>query len=397
MSHSLINRSPDLLRLKQDGFEIDIVVGNYLAVYNVPYINEHRQVRRGIMASDLSLSGDQTIKPANHVMLFAGAHPCTDVGVRISGIQLHSNATVISDALTTNHGFSAKPPEGYSDYYNKVVAYAAILEKYAQLIEPGVTARTYRVVESTEDESPFVYIDNASSRANINAVSTKLRMRKVAIVGLGGTGSYIFDLLAKTPIKELHLYDSDTLAQHNAFRAPGAASIEIMAGQPKKVDYFAGIYSRMHRGIYPHAVHITEDNVGELTDADFVFISIDAGKAKRLIINTLQNAAVPFIDVGMGLDEADGHLHGTLRITTSTPAKRNHVLARSRIPLIAREEEEENIYARNIQVADLNSLNAALAVIRFKKYFGFYADLEGEHNSLFAIDGNHLLNEDYFS
>lgn len=394
MSHSLINRNPDLLKLKNDGFEIDIVGGNYLAVYNVPYVDEKRHVRRGTMVSDLSLSGDQTIKPANHVMLFAGVHPCTNAGVPISGIQHHSNATVISDALTTDHGFSAKPPEGYNDYYHKVAAYAAILEKYAQLIEPGVTARTFRVIESTEDESPFVYIDNASSRANINAVSAKLKIRKVAIVGLGGTGSYILDLITKTPIKEIHLYDNDTFAQHNAFRAPGAASVDIMARQPKKVDYFADIYSHMHRGVRPHAVHVTENNVGELADADFVFISIDAGKIKRLLIETLENANVPFIDVGMGLDETDGYLHGALRITTSTPPMRDHIRSNSRIPLNARENGEEDIYARNIQVADLNSLNAALAVIRFKKYFGFYADLEGEHHSLFAIDGNHLLNED---
>ena len=40
-------------------------------------------------------------------------------------------------------------------------------------------------------------------------------------------------------------------------------------------------------------------------------------------------------------------------------------------------------------------LNAALAVVKFKKLCGFYADLEKEHYSLFNVDGNHLLNEDF--
>jgi hypothetical protein len=57
-------------------------------------------------------------------------------------------------------------------------------------------------------------------------------------------------------------------------------------------------------------------------------------------------------------------------------------------------DDEVNEYARNIQVADLNALNACLAVIRYKKHLGFYRDLEREHNSLYTIDGNHLLNED---
>jgi tRNA A37 threonylcarbamoyladenosine dehydratase len=43
---------------------------------------------------------------------------------------------------------------------------------------------------------------------------------------MGGTGSYILDLVAKTAVMEIHLFDGDDFNQHNAFRAPGAASLE---------------------------------------------------------------------------------------------------------------------------------------------------------------------------
>ena len=33
-------------------------------------------------------------------------------------------------------------------------------------------------------------------------------------------------------------------------------------------------------------------------------------------------------------------------------------------------------YERNIQIADLNALTASMAVIRWKKFSGFYQDLE---------------------
>ena len=51
-------------------------------------------------------------------------------------------------------------------------------------------------------------------------------------------------------------------------------------------------------------------------------------------------------------------------------------------------------YGTNIQIADLNALNAALAVIRWKKHLGFYSDLEHEHHSTYQIDGNEITNED---
>jgi hypothetical protein len=52
-----------------------------------------------------------------------------------------------------------------------------------------------------------------------------------------------------------------------------------------------------------------------------------------------------------------------------------------------------NIY-RNIQVADLNMLNAAMAVTKWKKMRGFYADDIREYHSLYAIPFHGLSKED---
>jgi len=53
-----------------------------------------------------------------------------------------------------------------------------------------------------------------------------------------------------------------------------------------------------------------------------------------------------------------------------------------------------NEYNTNIQIAELNALNAAFAVIKWKKLRGVYLDLEGEHHSTFTIDGNAVINDD---
>jgi predicted alpha/beta superfamily hydrolase len=96
--------------------------------------------------------------------------------------------------------------------------------------------------------------------------------------------------------------------------------------------------------------------------------------------------------VGLGVYLTGDSLGGIVRITTSTPKQREHVRAKSRISFSAGDGNNE--YDRNIQIADLNALNAALAVIKWKKLFGFYHDFENEHHSAYTIDGNKLVNED---
>jgi ThiF family len=241
-----------------------------------------------------------------------------------------------------------------------------------------------------DEESVFRYIDTATIRARIALISRKLEQHKVAIIGLGGTGSYILDLVAKTPVREIHLYDPDVFHQHNAFRAPGAPSMGQLQEKLAKVDHFASIYGNMRTGIVPHREGLTSDNVGELTGMSFVFIAMDAGKAKRLAIDKLIEASVPFVDCGIGVYTVEQALAGVVRVTTGTSSKHDHIL--QQVPFT--DGEVNNEYAQNIQIADLNALNAALAVIRWKKLCTFYGDLEREHSSAYSIDGNCIANGD---
>ena len=122
--------------------------------------------------------------------------------------------------------------------------YIEIVSAPAQSLQSGLTARTYKPVQADEAESVFCYVDSASSRAGIAAVSAKLSNLRIGIVGLGGTGAYLLDFIAKTPVREIHLYDGDLFLQHNAFRAPSAASLEDLHAQPTKVDYLAKLYAQ---------------------------------------------------------------------------------------------------------------------------------------------------------
>jgi hypothetical protein len=339
------------------------------------------------------LAGDLTVRPDDHVAHFMGEHPCREDGKEIDQIRNESARRVLAGDVVVDHRFSAKPqPSGfYKDYYAKVTKYVTILSGYPQVIEPGVTAKTFRPVKAREDEGEtvFKYIDTASSRAEITSVTEKLAsVKKIGIVGLGGTGAYVLDLVAKTPVIEIHLFDGDTFLQHNAFRSPGAPSIDELEAQPSKAAYFRDIYAKMRNGIIAHEAYIRAENVDK-QDMNFIFLCLE-GPAKKLIVEKLEAFGIPFVDVGMGVYLSEGSLGGILRVTASTPTQRDHV--RSRISFS--DDADRNEYDVNIQIADLNALNAALAVIKWKKLVGFYQDLDHEHHSSYTIGGNMLLNED---
>jgi hypothetical protein len=386
MSQQLISRSPDLRRLQEEGYAVE-VRANHLLLTDVPYVTSNREVARGTLVSELTLAGETTAKPNTHVAMFIGEMPCDSAGHQITGTAISSGPKDLGNGLVVDFEFSRKPPEGYADYYHKMTTYVALISGPAQAVDPQTTARTYRVIEGQETETVFHYAENASSRAGIANVTEKLECGPVAIVGLGGTGSYILDLVAKTPVKEIHLFDGDQLLQHNAFRAPGAPSLDTLREVPGKAVHYRDTYSEMRRNIFAHG-HVTEDTAHDLQGMDFVFVAVDHGPSRELVVDKLQEFRIPFIDVGMGILEAEGSLLGQLRVTLWDPRTGGDTA-----PNIPYGDGVDNEYSRNIQIADLNALNAALAVLKWKKFRGFYLDIQNEYQSYYQIDGNCLINE----
>ena len=391
MSQRLISLSPDLKKLRDEGYAVEIK-SSHLLVRDVPYVDAAKQVKRGVLVSTLMMANDKTQPPDTHALFFDGDHPCNVDGTEIVKIKHSSESKQLAPGVPVQHMFSARPVNAtgtYKDYYEKMTTYVDILSGPARALDPTVTAQTYRFIPSDEPDDVFNYIDTASSRAGIGMVTPKLERGKIAIVGLGGTGSYVLDLIAKTPVKEIHLFDGDRFFQHNAFRAPGAATPEGLEGAPFKVDYFTSQYSPLRKGIIPHAYYVTSSNVGELHGMEFAFLCVAVGNNKKVIVESLVTVGIPFIDVGMGLNLVDASLTGILRITTATKDQHDHLAAR--VPFA--EADANDDYDTNIQIADLNALNASLAVIKWKKLCEFYLDLEKEHHTTYTIDGNILTNE----
>jgi hypothetical protein len=379
----LVRSSPDLARLVQDGFAVRIVNG-FLVVDDIPFVDAAAQVQRGSLLCPLDLSGTTAAAPSTHVMCFVGGVPCDKNGLAIDGLVNDGvEKWCATPELTATCGFSQKPDGGYPDFYEKVTYYAAIITGPAQAIDPDATAYTYKPVRTDEDDGVFLYVDTFSSRAGITELNSLLALEKVVIIGLGGTGAHLLDALAKTPALTIHLYDGDFFRTHNAFRAPGAASLEDIAAGMKKVDYYTAMYSVMRRGIVPHPVYVTAENANELLDADFVFLAMDTGPDKRAIVETLTANDIPFIDTGVGLNKDLGGINGQLRITTSTPGRSDHITKDGLISYFVGDDAE---YDTNLQVDELNAITASLAVVRYKKLLRFYADAEDERHTVYVVD-----------
>ncbi len=387
MSHEMISRNPDLKRLRDEGYDLEIR-SNHLLIKDVPFVNKDKKIERGILVSEMSLAGDKTITPTTHVVMFKGSYPCSCDGVQMEGLRHQSVDQKLTDDLVINHSFSSKPAEGYKDYYQKMVTYIRMISHPAQAIDEAVTARTYPICETAVGESVFHYFDTATSRAGIGAISKKLEIGKIGIVGVGGTGSYILDLVSKTPVREINLFDGDFFSNHNAFRSPGAATRDQLRLNPKKVTYFKERYSAMHSNIIAHDFDINEANVESLRNLDFVFLCLHGNETKLKIVEKLEAWGISFIDVGMGVHLVDESLLGVLTVTLSTSTMREHV--KTRVSFSGDGVGDE--YSQNIQIADLNALNATLAVIKWKKSLGFYHDRENEHFCAYTIDGNRLAN-----
>jgi hypothetical protein len=172
----------------------------------------------------------------------------------------------------------------------------------------------------------------------------------------------------------------DVFYVHNAFRSPGAIPAEDY-GKPK-AEVYAARHDNFRHGLTIRRKFIDESSVEELAGVTFAFVCVDKGTSRKGIFDLLLAQGIPFIDVGMGLKRQNGPLSGMLRTTYYSKEDG----ARVRQMCLADEADDpDDIYRTNIQIGELNALNACLAVIKFKQLRGFYLEAESPFHLLFDI------------
>src|SRR5713226_9217304 len=124
MSQRPINRSADLKKLRDEGYDLEVRSG-CLLVKDVPYVNTRADIKRGILVIKLVLADDETGKPDTHVAYFSGEYPHYEDGAPIEKIIAGSGAQSLAEGVMIEHTFSAKPKpaDAYPDYHDQVTTY----------------------------------------------------------------------------------------------------------------------------------------------------------------------------------------------------------------------------------------------------------------------------------
>ena len=217
---------------------------------------------------------------------------------------------------------------------------------------------------------------------------SKLSRERVAIVGVGGTGSHILDFICRMPVEEIHLFDGDILKEKNVSRSPGVVKVSDDHDKIQyKADLYAARYSSVNPKIQGTAEYIDDKNVEQLARYTTIFLSIDGGRIKRRILEICKEYEIVLVNVGMGVFKGQNHqLSGLVGVTLCLPNGQDHVEHCFDI-------DEPSRLADNHQTIELNALNAALAVIRWKKHIGIYADDKHKLDMCYSIANNVIYNK----
>jgi hypothetical protein len=382
MFHELVSHNDDIRRLLEKGYAVSFN-SNMLLIRDIPYLDGEKKLRIGALLSKLKFIDQYRVQQEDHQVYFAGSPPHEVTGQAIANLG-GGPVSIPLDAscsdVVIERSFSNKPiaGNGYADLFEKIESYVRIISGPAILLF-GANPFTFRVVESPEEDSVFKFRDTLTSRAEISDLSRLLADDVVAVIGLGGSGAYELDYLVKSPVKEVRAFDHDSYYVHNAFRSPGR--LDPLELGRSKVEVLLTRYENFRHGLVPFEKFVDETCSADFDGVTFAFVSVDKGSARKAIFQLLSKLKIPFIDVGMGIHRTGVPLSGMLRVTYYPADRATEFIEQGYADL---SDAEDDIYRSNIQIAELNAMNAALAITRFKQIRGFY--LEGQAHTNLLLD-----------
>lgn len=202
--------------------------------------------------------------------------------------------------------------------------YEPISKTFQDIQRLKVIGNQYRIIHSIKHQETKA-IDLKKLDRNIRAFGKDMQYRMtelhVGIIGCGGTGSALIEMLGRMGVGTLTIVDHDQFNDSNITRMHGTKS-----GDEKslKTDIMAEMVKSLDLGTKVIKVPERLDNpiTGEkLKDCDIIFSCLDDTNFTRLILNQLSvYYYVLLIDMGIGFDSRKGVIHDILgRIDVITP------------------------------------------------------------------------------
>lgn len=397
MFQKLVSHNEDLKKLIDKGYAVAIDSTNHLVIRDIPYLDSSGELKIGAIVAKLRFIDQFRFEQEDHQIYFAGEVPYGLDGRPVQNLGGGSFSIGLSERcsnIVVQRSFSNKPKIAgkYDDHYHKLETYVGMISGPA-IHKFQANPYTFRVCDEALPDPIFKFRDTLTSRSGLGDLSEKFSNEVVAIIGLGGTGAYVLDFIAKTPVKEIRGYDHDVFHVHNAYRSPGRLE-ESELGKTK-AEIYQNRYENFRHRISIKNKCIDASTRDELDGVTFAFVCIDDGDARREIFDLLSDLKIPFIDVGLGLKRSNsGSLSGMLRVTYFPEVQAESVRQKK----FANESEDpNNLYKSNIQISELNALNACIAVLQYKKLKGFFYADEESINTLFNIGSISIVRESYLN
>jgi len=373
----LVSHNEDLRRLVEKGYAVAFD-GPHLIVRDVPYLDAAGALQKAAFVAKLVFVDEFRVTQDDHQIYFSGGVPHNMDGTPVQNLAGGPHSLTLSkssEVVVVQRSFSNKPRSTgkFENFFDKIESYVALIAGPA-MSRYGANPHTFRSVETEPEPSVFKFQDTLTSRAEITELSRKFADDVIAIIGLGGTGSFVLDYIVKTPVKEIRGFDLDPFHVHNAFRSPGRLVLDDLG--KSKAEVYSDRYDSFRHGLSLRPKLLDSTSADDLDGVTFAFVCVDKGSARAEVFQMLIERGIPFIDVGMGLSlSKTGAIKGMLRTTYYPPEKAAAMVAKGHAET---QDAPEDVYRTNIQIAELNALNASLAVIRFKQLRGFYVqDVRG--------------------
>jgi hypothetical protein len=171
------------------------------------------------------------------------------------------------------------------------------------------TSNTVEVWQVGRDVSRFfpqvrgaiTKVHDRQVRAFGKAGQLSIQSLRIAVIGAGGTGSFVAQELAYLGATRLLLVDPDRITRTNLNRVVGATPADV--GKPK-----VNIARRMIKRINPNAaVETIQDNVLKrsvgrlLLDYDFLFCCTDSDGSRHFVNQLAYQYYIPVIDMGVSI------------------------------------------------------------------------------------------------
>jgi hypothetical protein len=392
--HQLVSHNEDIRALLEKGYAVAFD-SCYLIIRDIPYLDQNGTLQMGAIVTKFVSQDNKKIAPEDHQIFFAGGVPHNLDGQAIPNLGGGPHQLPLGDSskdVLVQRSFSNKPKvkgqfQDFKDLFEKIESYVGIIcgpaiERY------NVTPFTFRAIRDIVPDTIFKFHDTLTSRAEITDLRAKFRDDVVAIIGLGGTGGYVLDFLVKTPVREIRAFDFDPFYIHNSYRAPG--KIDESDFGRLKTNVCRGRHESFRHGLSVINKRIDRNSADDMNGVTFAFVCVDKGSSRSEIFDLLLEKKIPFIDVGMGLKRKNGSLGGMLRTTYFSADDGQRVRDKNLVEL---SDSPENIYRANIQIGELNALNACLAIIRFKQLRGFYVEENPNYNLLFDVSDLKIVGE----